>query len=126
MLAGGPETTTLARDTVFAAIMIILTAIIGLCLLVGGLRYKEQVFGGFGVSAALITLIAISVLTLILPNYTTSIPGPIYNTSQLIFVAIVSLVLYGTFIAIQTGRHRDYFLPKQKLPKTCMLHHLPI
>ncbi|HVG40435.1 MAG TPA: hypothetical protein VM888_02395 [Chitinophagaceae bacterium] len=113
MLAGGPETTALARDTVFAAIMIILTGIIGLCLFVGGLRYKEQSFGASGVSASLITLIAISVLTLILPNYTTSVAGPVYNNSQLIFVAIVSLVLYGTFVAIQTNRHRDFFLPKE-------------
>jgi Ca2+:H+ antiporter len=113
MLAGGPETTALARDTVFAAVMIILTAIVGLCLLFGGLRYKEQAFSTSGVSAALITLIAISVLTLILPNYTTSAPGPVYNSSQLVFVAIISLILYGTFVAIQTGRHRDYFLPKK-------------
>lgn len=113
MLAGGAETTTLARDTVFAAIMIILTGIIGLCLLVGGIRFKEQVFGEFGVSAALVTLTAISVLTLVLPNYTTSIPGPSYNTSQLIFVAIISLVLYSGFVMIQTGRHRDYFLPEE-------------
>jgi Ca2+:H+ antiporter len=112
MLAGGEETAALARDTVFAAIMIILTGMIGICLLVGGLRYKEQVFGAFGVSAALITLTAISVLTLILPNYTTSAPGPVYNNSQLVLVAIVSLVLYGAFVAIQTGRHRDYFLPQ--------------
>ncbi|QHT70469.1 ionic transporter y4hA [Rhodocytophaga rosea] len=111
MLAGGTETAALARDTVFAAIMIILTGIIGICLLIGGIHYKEQVFGGFGVSAALITLTAISVLTLILPNYTTSVIGPVYSNSQLIFVAMVSLVLYGAFVLIQTGRHRDYFLP---------------
>ena len=111
MLAGGTETAQLARDTVFAAIMIILTGIIGICLLVGGFRYKEQTFGTFGVSAALITLTAISVLTLVLPNYTTSILGPVYNSSQLIFVAIISLVLYGSFVMIQTVRHRDYFLP---------------
>ncbi len=111
MLAGGPDAAALARDTVFAAIMIILTGIIGLCLLLGGVRYKEQVFGRHGVSAALVTLTAISVLTLVLPNYTTSIPGPVYNQSQLIFVAIVSLVLYGTFVMVQAVRHRDYFLP---------------
>jgi Ca2+:H+ antiporter len=111
MAAGGPGTAALARDTVFAAIMIILTAIIGLCLLIGGWKHKEQVFNPFAVSAALVTLSAITVLTLILPNYTTSMVGPVYSTSQLIFVAIVSLVLYGGFVAIQTGRHRDYFLP---------------
>lgn len=113
MLTGGGDTHTLARDTVFAAIMIIITGIIGLCLLVGGVRYREQHFGRHGTSAALVTLTAISVLTLILPNYTTSAPGPVYNLSQLLFVAIVSLVLYGTFVMVQTVRHRSYFLPDQ-------------
>lgn len=111
MLAGGPDTATLARDTVFAAVMIILTGIIGLCLLVGGVHHREQIFGKHGVNAALVTLTAITVLTLILPNFTTSIPGPVYNTSQLIFVAIISLVLYGTFVMVQAVRHRAYFLP---------------
>lgn len=110
MIAGGEGTNAIARDTVFAAIMIILTGIIGLCLLVGGIYHKEQVFGGYAVSAALVTLTAISVLTLVLPNYTTSLAGPVYTESQLIFVAIISLVLYFAFVAIQTGRHRDYFL----------------
>lgn len=113
MLAGGPDTAALARDTVFAAIMIIITGIIGLCLLVGGFRFKEQRFGLFGVSASMVTLTAISVLTLILPNYTTTVAGPYYSKSQLIFVAIVSLVLYGTFVMVQAVRHRDYFLPAE-------------
>ena len=112
MLAGGPGAETYARDTVFAAIMIILTGIIGVCLFVGGIKYKEQSFGGFGVSASLIGLIAIIVLTLVLPNYTVSEVGPVYSKSQMIFVAVVCLILYGSFVAIQTGRHRDYFLPK--------------
>ena len=111
MLSGTTDTSTLARDTVFAAVMIILTGMVGLCLLVGGVRYGEQVVGRHGVSSALVTLMAITVLTLILPNFTTSVPGPVYSTSQLIFVAVISLVLYGTFVLIQAVRHRDYFLP---------------
>jgi Ca2+:H+ antiporter len=87
MLTGGPDTAALARDTVLAAVMIILTGIIGLCLLAGGARFKEQVFSLPGVSAALVTLTAILVLTLILPNYTTSKAGPEYSPVQLIFVA---------------------------------------
>jgi Ca2+:H+ antiporter len=113
MLSGGPETAALARDTVFAAVMILLNGIIGVCILMGGLRYKEQVFGIRGASAALITLTAILALTLILPNYTVSKPGPEYSSSQLIFVAVISLVLYGTFVMVQTVRHRDFFLPPQ-------------
>lgn len=111
MLAGGEETKALARDTVLAAVMIILTGIIGICLLVGGARYKEQVFSLPGVSAALVTLTAILVLTLILPNYTTSEGAGEYSQAQLIFVAIVCLVLYGTFVMVQAIRHHDYFLP---------------
>lgn len=113
MLAGGEATTALARDTVFAAVMIILNGIVGLCLLVGASRHREQSFGLYGVSASLATLAAISVLTLVLPNYTTSAPGPFYSPKQLGFIAIVSLVLYGTFVLVQAVRHRDYFLPAE-------------
>ena len=70
-------------------------------------------FGQFGVNAALITLTAISVLTLVLPNYTTTVAGPVYSNAQLAFVAIVSLILYGTFVLVQAVRHRDYFLPAE-------------
>lgn len=111
MLSGSGDVAALARDTVFAAIMIILNFIIGLCLLTGGIMHGEQRFTLRGISAALATLAALAVLSLILPNYTTSAAGPTYAPSQLVFVAIVSLVLYGTFVLVQTVRHRDYFLP---------------
>jgi Ca2+:H+ antiporter len=111
MLSGSGDVAALARDTVFAAIMIILNFILGLCLLTGGLKHGEQRFTLRGISAALATLAALVVLSLILPNYTTSAAGPVYAPSQLVFVAIISLVLYGTFVLVQTVRHRDYFLP---------------
>ena len=113
MITGGAQSACLARDTVFAAVMIILNAIIGLSLLVGGARFGEQSFGLRGVAASLTTLVAISVLTLILPNYTVTVPGPSYSKGQLLFIAIVSIILYGTFILVQAVRHRDYFLPKE-------------
>lgn len=124
MLSGGPSTAALARDTVFAAVMLILNGIVGLCLLVGGSRYREQSFGLYGVSASLTTLAAIAVLVLVLPNYTTSVAGPTYSSSQLIFVALISLVLYGTFVLVQTVRHRDYFLPPEA-PTDEEAHALP-
>lgn len=111
MLSGGPETTALARDTVFAAVMIILTGMVGICLLIGGAHHREQTFMLHGVSASLATLAAIVVLTLVLPNYTVSSPGPGFTTPQLAFIAVVSLILYGTFVFAQAIRHRDYFLP---------------
>ena len=112
MLTGGPAAAALARDTVFAGVMIILNGMVGLCLLVGGSRHGEQSFGLYGVNASLATLAAISVLTLVLPNYTTTVPGPFYSLSQLGFIAVVSIALYGTFVLVQTVRHRDYFLPE--------------
>ncbi|MEG3172633.1 ionic transporter y4hA [Sphingomonas sp. ZB1N12] len=111
MLSNAGDAATLARDTVFAAIMIILNFIIGLCLLAGAVRHHEQRFTLKGMTAALGVLAAMAVLSLILPNYTSSTAGPTYASSQLIFVAVVSLVLYGTFVLVQTVRHRDYFLP---------------
>jgi len=113
MLAGGEATSALARDTVFSTVMIILNGIVGLCLLVGGRRFLEQRFELKGVNASLSTLAAIVVLTLVLPVFTTTVPGPFYSAKQLGFVAIVCLILYGTFLFIQTVRHRDYFLPQR-------------
>jgi Ca2+:H+ antiporter len=112
MISGGPSTSALARDTVFAAFMIIVNGIVGLCMLAGSVRFGAQAYTLAGANAALTTLAAIVSLTLVLPNYTTTTPGPIYSTSQLAFVAIVSLLLYGTFVFVQTVRHRDYFLPE--------------
>jgi Ca2+:H+ antiporter len=111
MLAGGADVATLARDTVFAAVMLILNGIVGLCLLAGALRHHEQRFTLRGVSVTLCVLAAMAVLTLVLPNYTLTTSGPTYAPSQLVFVAVVSLVLYMTFVLVQTIRHRDYFLP---------------
>jgi len=111
MVADPAEKAGLARDTVFAAVMIVCNGIVGLCLLWGGMRHHEQGFQVHGASAALAVLAALTILTLILPNVATSVPGPLFSTSQLIFAGIVSLVLYGSFVFIQTVRHRDYFLP---------------
>ncbi|BEV72416.1 MULTISPECIES: calcium:proton antiporter [unclassified Paludibacterium] len=113
MISGGSATSALARDTIFATVMLILNGIVGLCLLAGGQRFGEQRFSLLGVNAALSTLAAIVTLTLILPNFTTTVPGPLYNARQLGFVAVASVVLYAAFVFIQTVRHRDYFLPEE-------------
>jgi Ca2+:H+ antiporter len=121
MTAGGEEAAGLARDTVFAAVMIILNGIVGLCLLVGGVMHREQTFSLDGVSAALVALATITIMTLVFPNYTVTTPGPYYSPGQLVLVAAVTLVIYGTFVFTQTVGHRQYFLPDEEaetaLPK---------
>jgi Ca2+:H+ antiporter len=110
MLTSGPEKAGLARDTVFAAVMIVCNGIVGICLLVGGIRHREQDFQSRGAAAALAVLASLSVLTLVMPNYTTTNVGPVLSSSQLAFAGVSSLVLYGVFVFVQTVRHRDYFL----------------
>ncbi len=110
MLASGDAGSAIARDTVFAAVMIVLTGIVGLSLLVGGALHREQAFGLDAVSASLATLAAIAVLTLVFPSYTTTVAGPYYSPSQLTLVSIATLILYATFVLMQTVRHRGYFM----------------
>jgi len=110
MISAPAEKAGLARDTVFAAVMITCNGIVGLCLLWGGARHHEQGFQVYGASAALAVLAALTILSLVLPNVSASAPGPVFSTPQLVFAGIVSLVLYGAFVFIQTVRHRDYFL----------------
>jgi Ca2+:H+ antiporter len=112
MVSGKSDTADLARDTVFAAVMIVCNGIVGLCLLAGGLRHREQVFHLQGAQAALSVIIPLTALTMVLPNVTFTTPGPSFSLSQLSFVAVVSLILYGSFLFVQTVRHRDYFLPE--------------
>ena len=105
MADGGDKSSTLARDTVFAAVMITCNGIVGVCLLVASLRHGLAVFNAEGTGATLATL------SLVFPTFTTSKHGPEFSTAQLTFAAVASLVLYGLFVATQTVRHRDYFLP---------------
>jgi Ca2+:H+ antiporter len=101
---------TLARDTVYAVVMIICTGLVGLCIFIGGLHHGEQSFRVTGASTYLTVLVALSALTLVLPNYTSTVPGPVYSASQLLFVSAVTLALYAVFLYIQTMRHRNYFV----------------
>src|SRR3954452_1046355 len=98
MVAGPAEKAALARDTVFAAVMIVCNGIVGACLLWGGIRHHEQGFQSQGASATMAVLVALTGLTMILPNLAAQELGPLYNTPQLIFAGLVSLVLYFAFV----------------------------
>ena len=111
MFTGGEDAAVLPRDTIYAAVMIICNGVVGICVLTGGLAHHEQSFRVEGSSAGLAALIAMSALVLVLPDFTTTTPSGTYSTSQLIFTAVVSAVLWAVFVFIQTVRHRDYFLP---------------
>ncbi len=117
MLGGGEDKAALPRDTVFAAVMLVCNGVVGLCLLLGGVRHGEQGFQVQGASGSLAVLGALTVLTLILPNVTLTAPGPVFSTSQLVFAGVVSLVLYGTFVFVQTVRHpADFVVAQPDLP----------
>lgn len=111
MISGGEKSATLARDTVFAAVMITCNGIFGLALLVAALRRRVAEFNAEGTGAALATVATLATLSLVLPTFTSSVPGPEFSTPQLAFAAIASLSLYGLFVMVQTVRHRDDFLP---------------
>jgi len=106
----GENNPTLGRDAIFAVIMIALNGLVGLSLLLGGLRYREQHYNIQGVNAYLNVIMALAVLGLVLPNFTTSTSGPTFSTEQEIFFVTMSLVLYATFLLIETLRHRGYFV----------------
>ena len=114
MLTGKPGSELVARDTVYSAVMIVMNGLVGLSIFLGCLKHHELSFRVEGTNPALTVICALATLTLVLPVFTTTTPGADYSQSQLIFVGVASLVLYGAFVFIQTVRHRDYFLPQHE------------
>lgn len=110
LMLGEKGVPTLARDTVFAVVMIVCNGLVGACILVGGLRYREQGFQITGVNVYLCVLTVLATITLVLPNYTLATPGPVYSKLQLGFVSVVTIILYGVFLYTQAILHRDYFV----------------
>jgi Ca2+:H+ antiporter len=110
MLGEKDVMTTLARDTVFAVVMIVCNGLVGICILAGGLRYREQDVQVSGSNIYLSVLAVLATITLIEPSYTATTPGPVYSWGQLGFVSVVTILLYGVFLYTQTIRHRDYFV----------------
>src|SRR5438552_9522144 len=120
----GENNPTLGRDAIFAVIMIALNGLVGLSLMLGGLRYREQHYNIQGVNSYLNVIMALAVLGLVLPNFTTSTSGPTFSTEQEIFFAAMSLLLYAVFLLIQTLRHRGYCLDVKETATKHSPHHL--
>src|SRR6266702_41500 len=110
IMLGEKEVPALARDTVFAVVMIVCNGLVGTCIFIGGLRYREQDVQVLGANLYLSVLFMLATITLVLPNYTLTTPGPVYSAAQLGFVSVVTILLYGVFLYTQTIRHRDYFV----------------
>lgn len=112
MLAGGADMAVLPRDSIYAAVMIICTGVVGLCVLLGGLAHREQAFRVEGAGSGLAALIVLATLTLVLPVFTNSTsPYGTYSASQMVFTAVSSAALWAIFVFVQTVSHRDYFIP---------------
>jgi Ca2+:H+ antiporter len=118
----GKGNATLARDAMFAVVMIVLNGMVGLSLLLGGLRYREQTYNLQGANAFLAVIIPISVLGLVLPSFTVTAPGPVFSPLQAAFVVVMSVVLYGVFLAIQNLRHREYFIDQASRADAAQQH----
>lgn len=116
MLSAQAGSETLARDTVFATVMLVLNGIVGLCLVMGGARHHQQRFQTDASAAALSVLGTLAVITLLLPNFTRGAEGPVFSPVEAIFIGLASVVLYGVFLFVQTIRHRDYFLVEEEGP----------
>jgi Ca2+:H+ antiporter len=125
MLAGNEGSEFIARDAIFATVMIIMNGVIGLCIFVGGLKHHELSFRNEGTNSALAVLTALATFILVVPMFTVSAPGPNFTKSQLAFAGIASFVLYAAFLFFQTVTHRDYYLPKAKAQKTDSSVHAP-
>ena len=126
MLSDSEGAAYIARDAVFAAIMIVMNGVVGLCIFIGGLNHRELDFRIEGPNSAIAVLAALATFTLVLPVFATSSPGPTFTNSQLAFAGISSLVLYGVFLFFQTVSHRDYFLPQiDRLKTNHMVHATP-
>src|SRR6266480_692097 len=122
----GENNPTLGRDAMFAVIMIALNGLVGLALLLGGLRHREQHYNLQGVNSYLNVIMTLAVLGLVLPNFTTSTSGPTFSTEQEIFLAVMSLSLYAIFLLIQTMRHRRYFMESKDAVMAANSAHDPL
>ena len=110
IMLGEKEVPTLARDTVFAVVMIVCNGLVGICVFIGGVQYREQGYQVSGANLYLSVLFTMATITEVMPDYTLTTPGPIYSAAQLAFVSVVTIFLYGVFLYTQTIRHRDYFV----------------
>jgi len=122
VMYGGKGNATLARDAMFAVVMIVMNGMVGLSLVLGGLRHREQTYNLQGANAFLAVIVPMAVLGLVLPSFTVTAPGPVFSPLQATFFIVMSVVLYGVFLAIQNLRHREYFIDQASDAAASAIH----
>jgi Ca2+:H+ antiporter len=126
VMSTGEDKPAFARDTIFAVVMLVLNGFLGLALLLGGLRHREQSFNLYSSNAFLMMIIPLTILGLVLPNYTRTIPGPMLSSFQMVFLSIMSIAIYSVFLVVQNGRHRGFFtMPEDDTVAPDHAHHSP-
>ena len=134
VMSTGVDKPTLARDTMFAVVMLVLNGFMGLALLLGGLRHHEQPYNLQSANAFLVMILPLTVLGLVLPNYTRATPGPTLSTFQMVFLSLMSVGIYAVFLYVQNRRHRGFFMapedaaeaaaaePAEHSPRSTLFH----
>jgi Ca2+:H+ antiporter len=122
VMSTGAEKPTLARDTMFAVVMLVLNGFMGLALLLGGLRHREQSFNLQSANAFLVMILPLTVLGLVLPNYTRATPGPTLSAFQMVFLSLTSVGIYAVFLFVQNWRHRGYFMAPAEAAEAAAEH----
>ncbi|HUB90829.1 MAG TPA: calcium:proton antiporter [Dyella sp.] len=116
VMLGSSGSSTLARDTMYAVLMIVLNGVVGLGLLLGGFRHYEQTYNLKGASAYLSVIIPLTIIALVLPDFTTSTTDGSLAPPQALVFSLLTIALYGVFLWLQTGRHRGYFVTVDEQP----------
>ncbi|HWY30432.1 MAG TPA: hypothetical protein VNX46_06750 [Candidatus Acidoferrum sp.] len=128
VMSTGAEKPALARDTMFAVVMLVLNGFLGLALLLGGLRHHEQHYNLQSANAFLVMILPLTVLGLVLPNFTHATPGPTLSTFQMIFLSVMSVGIYAVFLFVQNRRHRGFFIAPAEAAEAAaseLTHHSP-
>ena len=115
VMSTGADKPTLARDTMFAVVMLVLNGFMGLALLLGGVRHSEQPYNLQSANAFLVMILPLTVLGLVLPNFTRATPGPTLSTFQMVFLSLMSVAIYAIFLFVQNRRHRGFFMMPEEV-----------